>query len=217
MNSPSSVEPAHHFEDIGQQRIAATHGMWLFLATEVMFFGGLFLAYTVARWAYPKAFLEASHHLYMSLGAINTAVLLTSSFTMVFAVHAAQLENRRSTYYFLLFTALLGCVFLCVKALEYYLDYKEHLVPGINFQPSGITYRESQLFFWIYFTMTGLHALHVIIGIFVISFMAIFSKRDPDFITRHYSAIENTGLYWHFVDIVWVFLFPLLYLVGHRS
>jgi cytochrome c oxidase subunit 3 len=204
---------AHQFEDIEQQRDAAALGMWVFLATEVMFFGGLFMGYAFGRWAYPQAFSEASHHLHVLIGGINTGVLLISSLFMALAVQSAQLGNRKRLVGFLMLTALLGVIFLGFKAIEYHKHYVEHLIPGSGFFYSGSA--KAEIFFWLYFAMTGLHALHVLVGVGVITIMATLSWRGW-FSSEHYMPIEVTGLYWHFVDIVWVFLFPLLYLIGHR-
>jgi cytochrome c oxidase subunit 3 len=208
--------PAHQFETLEQQREAATLGMWVFLATEVLFFGGLFMAYTYARFSYPEVVEQASHHLNAMIGGINTAVLLLSSLMMALAVKAAQLGKRKPLVTFLALTALLGLVFLGLKAIEYHEDYVDHIVPGISaFRFPGTASRQAELFFWIYFAMTGLHAIHVTAGILIITLMAVLAHRGS-FSTEHYMPIEVTGLYWHFVDIVWVFLFPLLYLAGHR-
>jgi cytochrome c oxidase subunit 3 len=190
--------------------------MWVFLATEVMFFGGLFLGYTVYRTQHPQAFAAASHHLKMPLGAANTAVLLTSSLTVALAVHAAHLGRRRALAAFLLATIVLGLVFLGIKGMEYYYEYVEHLIPGRLFHYEGPAPAEGvQLFFLFYFAMTGLHATHMIVGIALMTVMAVLAWRGR-FSTEYYSPIEMSGLYWHFVDIVWIFLFPLLYLIGHH-
>ena len=207
---------AHQFETIEQQREAATLGMWVFLATEVLFFGGLFMGYTYARFSYPQVFQEASRHLDATIGGINTAVLLLSSLMMALAVKSAQLGRRNSLVTFLGLTALLGLLFLGFKAIEYHEDYVDHIVPGISaFHFDGPSSRQAELFFWIYFAMTGLHAIHVTAGIIVITVMAVLAWRRS-FSPEHFMPVEVTGLYWHFVDIVWVFLFPLLYLAGHR-
>jgi cytochrome c oxidase subunit 3 len=214
--SPPSEQALVHeqFDDIEQQRSAAQLGMWIFLATEVLFFGGLFLGYTVYRYTYGSTFVAASHRLDVVLGGINTAVLLTSSVLMAFAVRAAKLETRQLTA-FLLGTVFLGVVFLSIKAVEYHKEFVEHLVPGNGFEWSAPNRFNAELFFWLYFAMTGLHALHLAIGIGVLLVLAILARRGK-FSRGKYNPIEVAGLYWHFVDVVWVFLFPLLYLVGHR-
>jgi len=208
---------AHHFDSLDQQREATTLGMWVFLVTEVLFFGGLFLVYTVYRNWYPGAFAAASHELDVTLGTINTAVLITSSLTMAMAVHAAQLGRRQSIMVFLALTMALGGVFLGIKGFEYYHKFVEHHVPGptFAFEPKELE-RHAQLFFSLYFIMTGLHALHMIIGFGIMVWMLVWTYRGG--ITReYYSPIEISGLYWHFVDIVWIFLFPLLYLLGRHA
>lgn len=205
---------AHQFDDRDQQREAVSLGMWTFLATEILFFGGLFTSYIVYRTKYPEAFAEASHHLYMSIGTVNTAVLLTSSLTMALAVQAAGQLKRRKLLVLLLATALLGSLFLGLKGLEYWLDYREHIVPGSAFQWHGqVDARQAQLFFVIYFIMTGLHAVHMIIGVAVVVAVAALAYRTK-VLPGQRNRIEMVGLYWHFVDLVWVFLFPLFYLVG---
>jgi cytochrome c oxidase subunit 3 len=203
---------AHHFETLEQQREASLLGMWTFLATEVIFFGGLFVAYLVYRAAYPQAFAEGSHHLDVVLGTINTTVLLTSSLTAALAVHYAQQGRHREPARLLLITLGLGAIFLGIKGLEYYHKFEEHLVPGAHFQWGGTDAGPVQIFFMLYFVMTGLHALHMIIGIGVAAVMAWLTWRGH--YLADYMPIELFGLYWHFVDIVWIFLFPLLYLIS---
>ena len=208
---------AHQFENLEHQKEVSILGMWLFLVTEILFFGGLFLTYSVYRQWYPDAFTAASHEMIVWAGTLNTVVLITSSLTMALAVHAAQAGERRALMLFLAVTIVLGCVFLGVKAFEYRTEFVEHHVPGPGFQFEAAYARQAQIFFSLYFLMTGLHALHMIIGIGVMLVMVWWSWRGV--ITKAYaSPIEISGLYWHFVDIVWVFLFPLLYLVdrSHR-
>ena len=206
---------AHHFENLGQQKEASSLGMWVFIAQEVMFFGGLFLAYTVYRNLYPAAFAEASHHLDWKLGGINTAVLILSSLTMALAVRAAALGHRRQIVLFLIATVVLGSIFLGVKVVEYGDKFEHHLVPGPHFQFGGPNAHPAQIFYSLYFAMTGLHALHMIIGIPIILVLAWKAHRGR-FGPEYHTPVEMTGLYWHFVDIIWIFLFPLLYLVGHH-
>jgi cytochrome c oxidase subunit 3 len=208
---------AHHFDNLGQQREAATLGMWVFLVTEVLFFGGLFLVYTVYRSWYPEAFAAASHSLDVTLGTINTVVLITSSLTMALAVHAAQTGERRLIMIFLIATMVLGAVFLGIKGVEYYEKFVEHHVPGPGFHFEEPEYaRHAQIFFSLYFVMTGLHAVHMIIGFGIMTWMLIWAWRGT-ITADYYSPIEISGLYWHFVDIVWIFLFPLLYLLGRHA
>jgi cytochrome c oxidase subunit 3 len=203
---------AHQFDDYEQQKEASTIGMWLFLATEILFFGGLFLGYTVYRGMYPAAYGEASRHLDIVLGTINTGVLLCSSLTMAMAIHEAQVGNRRLVILFLIITMILGAAFLGIKFYEYYQKYVEHLIPGAGFVWEGPDSTHASLFFIFYFVMTGMHAVHMLIGLGVMTVMVILSARGK-FNSIYYSPLELSGLYWHFVDIVWVFLFPLLYLV----
>jgi cytochrome c oxidase subunit 3 len=211
------VAPAHHFDDLDQQHAAAQLGMWVFLITEIMFFGGLFAAYTVYRSAYHDAFAAASRHLDITLGAFNTAVLIGSSLTMAMAVHAAQLGKKRAIITYLVLTIALGSVFLGVKAVEYTHKWHEHLVPGHGFQfPDAALARPAELYFSLYFAMTGMHALHMIIGVGIMLVMIRMAWRNR-FSAQHYSPVEVSGLYWHFVDIVWIFLFPLLYLIERHQ
>jgi cytochrome c oxidase subunit 3 len=207
---------AHQFDSLEQQKEASTLGMWVFLATEVLFFGGLFAAYAVYRGKYPGAFAAASHELDVMLGTINTAVLIASSLTMALAVHAAQLGQRRLLMMFLTLTMVLGAVFLGIKGVEYYHKFAEHHIPGPGFQFEKEHFRNAQIFFSLYFVMTGLHALHMIIGIGIMLVMLWLAWRGT-FTADYYNPIEVSGLYWHFVDIVWIFLFPLLYLIGRHA
>jgi cytochrome c oxidase subunit III len=206
---------AHHFPDLETQKDAATLGMWVFLAQEVLFFGGLFLAYTVYRNQYFAAFSEASHHLDWKLGGFNTAVLIGSSLTMALAVRAAAMGKRNLTVWFLILTILLGSVFLGVKVVEYKDKFDHHLVPGHGFHWEGPNARPAEIFYSLYFAMTGLHALHMIIGIPILAVIAWMAQRRR-FSPAYHSPVEMVGLYWHFVDIVWIFLFPLLYLIGGK-
>jgi len=215
---------AHQFEDLDQQRTSATLGMWTFLATEVMFFGGLFAGFAVYRFdpvVGSKAFAIACRLLDIRLGTINTFVLLTSSLTMALAVRAGQLGQAKWQVRYLLATMLLATIFLGIKSFEYYEEYHHELIPGPHFKtealkiPAGATphvIKQTELFFVFYFFMTGLHATHMIIGIGVMAWMAALARRGR-FTREYYTPLELTGLYWHFVDMVWVFLFPLLYLI----
>jgi cytochrome c oxidase subunit 3 len=190
--------------------------MWVFLVNEILFFGGALTAYIVYRLAYPDAFAGASHHLDITLGAINTAVLIFSSLTMAMAVHAAQLARRKSTVNFLLATILLGSVFLAIKVIEYGHKFTDHLFPGPNFVVPPGAPRQVELFFSVYFVLTGLHALHMIVGIGLLAVL-VWMARKGRFTPAYYTPVEMIGLYWHFVDIVWIFLFPLLYLIGRHG
>ena len=213
--NPSALQ--HHFENAEQQRDASTIGMWSFLLTEIMFFGGLFLAYFAYRQAYPLAFASASLKTDLWLGAANTTVLIGSSLTMALAVHFAAIGKRQLLVLFLILTLILGGVFLGVKAYEYHDKWVHHEIPGPHFECEGcVDAQHTQLFFSLYFGMTGLHASHMIIGagiLLVLIWQAYKGKFTPDW----YTPIENFGLYWHFVDIVWIFLFPLLYLIDRSG
>lgn len=227
----------HHFENMEQQREAGALGMWVFLVTELMFFGGMFLAYTLYRTKFPADFASASNHLDLTLGTVNTVVLILSSFTMALAVYSSQVGKQRNQIVCLILTIVLGLTFLGIKAVEYHDKYDDslipgQLIPGRPFDPQvqehgtpydkhklhllpGATVKHVELFYWIYFAMTGMHALHMIIGVGILSvilFMAWRGRYGPEY----HSPVEITGLYWHFVDIVWIFLFPLLYLLGRH-
>ncbi len=209
---------AHQFDDPLQQREAATLGMWTFLATEVLFFGGLFVTYSVYRYAYPEAFREASHRLHEGLGAINTAVLLTSSLTIALCVHFAKHRNRGAVLLTLIATMVLGTAFLGIKGTEYVLEYRDHLIPAVNFDvnawPAQVDPRYAQLFMIFYFLMTLLHATHMIVGLSLLTFLLVMVGRGHYVgVGKNTNSIEVIALYWHFVDLVWIFLFPVLYLV----
>jgi cytochrome c oxidase subunit 3 len=204
---------AHQFDDVEQQRQAGTLGMWVFLATEILFFGGLFAAYTVYRLRFPKEFAVASNELDLTLGFINTLVLICSSFTMATAVYNAQRGNRKWLIFFLAATVILGFVFLGIKAFEYAQKFEHHLVPGPHFSIVGTDPHNAQIFFSLYFAMTGLHALHMIIGAGMMITLIVMAWKGR-FSPEYHTPVELGGLYWHFVDIIWIFLFPLLYLLG---
>jgi cytochrome c oxidase subunit 3 len=215
----------HHFATEEQQKDAASLGMWLFLVTEVMFFGGMFCAYLVYRRLYFGDFGAASETIAILPGAINTAVLICSSLTVVLSVRAAQLNKRLQLVFWLLTTIFLGLVFLGIKAYEYHDKFVEHHVPGLNFHfvhalpghPELMANpHHAEMFFSLYFAMTGMHALHMIIGVGLFSFLAFEAWRGK-YTSQYYTPIENAGLYWHFVDIIWIYLFPLIYLIDrHR-
>ena len=205
----------HHFEDLEQQHEASWLGMWVFLATEVMFFGGMFACYFVYRHWYLQAFASASNQLDVLLGGINTAVLICSSFTMALAVHSAETGRRKPLVVFLLLTIVLGLVFLGIKFYEYHTKFEEQLVPGSSFRFEESLARPAEIFFSFYFAMTGMHAVHMVIGIGLLTALIFRARRDR-FSPVYHTPVELTGLYWHFVDIVWIFLFPLLYLLGRH-
>jgi cytochrome c oxidase subunit 3 len=216
LSSVSEAHPlAHQFDDVAQQRRAVTLGMWAFLVNEVMFFGGLFGTYTVYRVLYPHAFHDGSHHLDIVLGAINTTVLIASSLTMALAVWSAEHGRRRALMGFLLATLALGLVFVGIKAVEYHAKWVDHLVPGPTFTWHGTDPQHVQIFYSLYFAMTGFHALHMLIGFGLLTWLFIDAARSR-FGPSYWAPVEIVGLYWHFVDIVWIFLFPLLYLIGRH-
>ncbi len=213
---PHHPKLQHHFDDMAQQAEASTLGMWVFLVTEIMFFGGLFMAYLLYRWANPMGFQEASSHLNVWLGAFNTAVLIISSLTMAMAVRAAQTSApAKSQVMWLVSTMILGAVFLGVKVVEYADKFEHHTVPGPHFVWEGQYPAAAEIFYSIYFCMTGLHAVHMIIGIGIMLWITWMAARRQ-FDASYYTPVEVAGLYWHFVDIVWIFLFPLLYLIGRH-
>src|SRR5579875_3744235 len=221
----------HHFETEEQQREAGSFGMWLFLLTEIMFFGGLFFAYLLYRNWYYDAFFTASNQLSVPLGAVNTAILITSGFFMALGVYFAEIRNRSMLVITLILTTVFGVAFLGIKYVEYHEKWEKHHIPGASFDVSefvnpaahGISEKpllpdmaqRTQIFFFLYFAMTGMHALHMIIGIGLLVWLIMRAQRG-EFSAGYVAPIENFGLYWHFVDIVWLFLFPLLYLINRH-
>ncbi len=204
---------AHHFASADDEFEAAKQGMWLFLVTEVLMFGGLFVAYGIFRGLYPEMFHEAHHHLAVKMGAINTVVLITSSLTMALAVNSTQKGRRDHAITYLVLTILFACCFLVVKYFEYSHKFHDGLLPGAFFTNSELKDPKSSLFFSLYFMMTGLHGIHVILGMGVIAWVLKRTVRG-EFSPHYYTPVELVGFYWHFVDLVWIYLFPLLYLVG---
>ena len=221
----------HHFETEEQQREAGSFGMWLFLLTEIMFFGGMFFAYLLYRnWYYP-AFAVASNQLKVPLGAANTAILITSGFFMALGVWAAEMRKRKTLVIMLVLTTVFGLAFLTVKYFEYKEKYEMHHIPGADFSVAQFVNpaayhldekplapdmaQKTEIFFFLSFAMTGMHALHMIIGIVLLFWLTHRAWRG-DFSSGYVAPRENFGLYWHFVDIVWLFLFPLLYLINRH-
>ena len=218
---------AHQFDDLAQQKEAGILGMWSFLATEIMFFGGALLAYAIYRGNYHYAFAAASNLEMWKVGLFNTFVLLASSYTVVRAVHHAQHGNNEKVFKWIIITILFGLAFIGIKAYEYHHVYAENLIPGPNFDKQDLTdphrhfdghhfpeylRRPAQIFFSFYFALTGIHALHMVVGVGIMLWVAWMAKKK-EFSTDYYNPVEIAGLYWHFVDIVWIFLYPLLYLV----
>jgi cytochrome c oxidase subunit 3 len=200
------------FDTFEQQHRSARLGMWVFLATEVLFFGGLFASYFALRTLYWEGFKEAGKHTHVAIGAINTALLLTSSLTMALAIEKIREDKKRPAFWLLFTTALFGIGFIALKGLEYYKEYEEKLIPAMNFVFPGPHARVAELFYFIYFAMTGLHALHLTIGIGVVIWMMLRVSRS-EINGRYFTPLELAGLYWHFIDLIWVFLFPFLYLM----
>ena len=221
----------HHFETEEQQREAGSFGMWLFLLTEIMFFGGMFFSYLLYRNWYYDAFVVSSNQLSIKLGAANTAILITSGFFMALGVWAAEVKKKNLLVIFLVLTTLFGVAFLGIKYVEYKEKFELHHIPGASFDVSqfvnpqayGLAEKplapdmaqKTQVFFFLYFAMTGMHALHMVIGI-VLLFWLTWRANRGEFSAGYVAPIENFGLYWHFVDIVWLFLFPLLYLINRH-
>lgn len=201
------------FDDPQQQRSAAAFGMWIFLTTEILFFGVLFTSYTVLRVLYPAGFAEASHHTDLLLGSGETAALLTSSIMIVVGVRALKLGQRGLATLFLLLTAALGIGFLVIHGFEYHSEWDEHLVPGVHFLQFGPHVRAVELFYCLYYLITGFHSLHLIIAVSVVLVLAVRVWRGA-FGPGHFTTLELAALYWHLVDIIWMFVFPLLYLIG---
>lgn len=213
MSDPVVLELREQFATVEQQRLTADVGIWLFLMTEVMMFGGLFVAYTVYRFNHPQAFAEGSSSMDILLGSINSAILLTSSLTMGFAEFNAKLGRRRLVTILLVITILIGLAFLGIKFTEYYEHYQQHEAPGVWFNHTGPLAPGVQMFYVFYFIMTGLHAVHMIIGIFLILGL-IFRNFIGSFSATYHTPVSVVGLYWHFVDIVWIFLYAIFYLPG---
>jgi cytochrome c oxidase subunit III len=213
------------YRDLDQQHETATLGMWVFLATEVMFFGTLFLSLGVTTFLYQPEAEKTSEKLNWIIGGTNTVVLLTSSLTMVLSVHYARVGRQKLLLLFLTVTALLGVCFLCLKGLEYYTDWRDNLIPGWRFDEQEWITRDQlrpeqvphvKLYLLFYWIMTGTHALHVTIGIGAVSVMIVLARRGH-FSPLYYSPVDVTALYWHFVDLVWIFLLPMLYLIGTHT
>ena len=203
----------HHFSSAEQQAESAKLGMWIFLLTEILLFGGLFVFYAIYRTAHHEMFYEAHKVLSVPLGTLNTFVLITSSLTMALAIRFIQLDKKKYTIWFLISTLLLAATFLVIKYFEYHHKFELGQLPGKYYTYEGIHAVNPHIFFSVYFTMTGLHGIHVFVGMIVITWMLIRTVKN-EFSAEYYTPIEMTGLYWHLVDLIWIFLFPLLYLIG---
>jgi cytochrome c oxidase subunit III len=204
-------EPADHFESVERQEHAAHLGMWLFLTSEVLLFGALFALYTGYRLQYPADFAAAVHHNDIAIGTVNTAVLVSSSFTAAWAVHSARLGSKRGVVASLGMTLLLGACFLVLKSLEYRAHFAEGIYPGSYYRLAELPSHGARIFFTLYFFITGLHALHVVAGLTalaVLTWLAALGRHTPG----HYTSLELGVLYWHLVDVIWIFVWPLMYL-----
>jgi cytochrome c oxidase subunit 3 len=201
------------YQSLEQQHRTATFGMWVFLATELMLFGGLFAAYTIYRTVYPAGFAEGSRHMNLVLGGINTVVLIVSSLTIALAVHSAQHAKRRALVTYLLISAAFGALFIGIKGVEYAQHIADGLAPGVAWHFTGPVPSQVQLFMLAYFAMTGLHAIHLTIAVGLVTVMAIMAARGA-FPPENYAPVVSAGLYWHFIDMIWIFLLPLLYFPG---
>lgn len=207
------LELREQFSSPEQQRQTTSIGMWIFLMTEVMLFGGLFVAYTVYRFSHPQACDIGSSEMEATIGAINTGVLICSSLTMALAVYSSEIGNQKMIMIYLLLTMLIGIIFLALKMTEYYDHWQDHKVPGFWFVQHGAHAPEVQMFFVFYFIMTGLHALHMTIGISVLAVL-LFRTSIGSFNAGYHTPIDMGGLYWHFIDVVWVFLYAIFYIPG---
>ncbi len=217
MSQPSALEEKldhlqHHFIDSDQQFEASKMGMWVFLVTEILFFGGLFVAYIAYRTWYPELYMLASTELNTFWGAVNTAVLIGSSLTVAMAIRSAQLNQIKGLIINLYITIALACVFMVIKFFEYSHKFEIGILPGSYYSYEGIAHEKANIFFSIYYMMTGLHGVHVLIGIGLMIWLVVKAKKNV-FHSGYYTPVEITGLYWHLVDIIWIFLFPLLYLI----
>ncbi len=204
---------AEHFANLEQQHSTNVLGMWVFLATELMFFGGLFLGYTIFKAIYPEIFNEAAQHQNILAGSINTVVLIASSLLIALAVRNALLGNRRLVVLFLVSAAALGTLFLCIKGLEYYQHWHDGLAPGFGYDFGRLNANIEALFFFLYFAMTGVHAIHLTIGVVLVLIVAWRAWRHGNFLGARYTGLEQLALYWHFVDVIWLFLFALFYMI----
>lgn len=207
---------AEQFDEPAQQREAATLGMWVFLSTEILFFGVLFAGYTVMRMLHPLGFAIASRQTDMLLGTVETAVLLSSSSLIALGVRAVKLNQRRTATWLMAGTACLGLAFLVMHGFEYHKEYTEHLIPSIDFSRQGPQAPAVELFFFLYYCITGFHSLHVAIGVILIAVLAVRVSHRV-YGSQRYTTPELTALYWHLVDIVWIFVYPLIYLVGRAG
>jgi len=215
VNVPAGTQPpkfAEHFATLDVQNHAARLGMWLFLSTEILLFAGLFACYAFYRFTFPEAFAQGSRHLDLMMGTVNTIVLITSSFTAAMAVHYAKTSNNKMVSLMMALTLAMALGFLVIKAFEYGHKFEEGTLPGQYYTSQSIQVPGITLFFTVYFLSTGLHAFHVIIGMIVLAWVMRRSMKNH-FNHANYTAVELGSMYWHLVDLVWIFLFPMLYLI----
>lgn len=208
----SAAQPAEQFDDLPQQHAAGRLGLWLFLSNEILFFGGFFAAYAYQRLHHHQAFAAASRRTDLLLGSIESMVLLLSSLTMMLVVRAIRLDLRRAAAWLLWLTAALGAGFLVLHGMEYADEFKEHLLPGPHFEFAGPLQQQAESFFFLYYLMTGFHGLHVAVGVALFAIYAVRTAQGR-YSAAHHPPLELAGLYWHLVELVWIFLFPLMYLV----
>jgi cytochrome c oxidase subunit 3 len=213
ISATGAAHVQHHFTDSEQQRESAKLGMWIFLLTEVLLFGGLFVAYGIFRAWYPEMFYNAHKQLNVLMGTVNTVVLITSSLTMALSIRSMQVNDKKMTRLYLVLTLLFAFTFLVIKYFEYSHKIELGQLPGNMYTFTGVEGNNPHIFFSIYFAMTGLHGIHVLIGMLVISWV-LYRTGKNHFSAEYYTPIEMAGLYWHLVDLIWIFLFPLLYLIG---
>lgn len=212
-NMAATPRVAHHFDNAQQQFESSKFGLWIFLVTEIMLFGGLFVAYILFRALYPEMFAEAHHHLNKVMGTVNTVVLICSSLSMAMAVYFVQTGARKKAIRLMCLTVACGALFMVIKFFEYKAKFEHHLFPDASFDFAAFKAQNANLFFSLYFLMTGLHGIHVLVGMSLILWMIIRTRRH-EFSSEYYTPVELTGLYWHLVDIIWIYLFPLLYLIA---
>ena len=212
MSKPAEANLAHHFESLSKQAHAARLGMWLFLGTEILLFGGLFVGYSMYRTLFGAGFQAASHHLDKTLGTVDTFVLITSSFSMAMSIHWARARRSGLATLALLVTIGFGLAFLAIHSYEYYRDVTEGALPGKFYHVEGAMLPGASMFYTLYYIMTGLHSFHVVIGVGLLTWLTWRTRRG-DFSEAYDTPLELGGMYWHLVDLIWIFLYPLLYLI----
>ena len=206
---------AHHFRDANHEFETAKQGIWLFMVTEILMFGGLFVGYAIFHQRYPEMFAEGASHLDWRMGFINTMVLITSSLTMALGIYYCQKNQKNKAVFSLALTILCGAIFMVIKYFEYKAKFEHGLLPGLLLNPehAHAVHENLGMYFGFYFCMSGLHGIHVLLGMGMISW-CIYRCMRGDFKSNYYTAVEGVGIFWHIIDLIWIFLFPLLYLVG---